>query len=207
MHKIIDNNFVKSLVDSLRHTGTKPADFYRITTTISQLLAYEALKEMEYSSENIPIWTGEPYIATTIDQQNLVILPILRAGIGMLDGVRHLLSAAQVQVLGMFRDEKTLKPVWYYNKLPEKMNKLHAILIDPMLATGGSLTDAVRELKRRNCYKITILAIVASPEGIDRIEDEAPDINIIVASLDSHLNENGYIIPGLGDAGDRIFNT
>jgi len=207
MHKIVDNIFVKSLVDSLRHTETKPADFYRITTTISQLLAYEALKKVEFSETDIPIWTGEPYKATIIDQHNLVVLPILRAGIGMLDGVRQLLPAAQVQVLGMFRNEKTLKPVWYYNKLPKKMKNLHAILIDPMLATGGSLTDAIRELKRRNCYKITILAIVASPEGIDRIEEEAPEVNIFVASLDSHLNENGYIIPGLGDAGDRIFNT
>ncbi|MCF7919468.1 MAG: uracil phosphoribosyltransferase [Candidatus Cloacimonetes bacterium] len=207
MHKIIDNNFVKSLVDKLRHTGTEPAEFYRITTIISQILAYEALRNAEFSRASIPIWTGNSYEATIIDQRKLVILPILRAGIGMLDGVRHLLPAAQVQVLGMYRNEDTLKPIWYYNKLPESMHTLHAILIDPMLATGGSLCDAVRELKRRDSYQITVLSIVASPEGIKKLEAEAPEINIFVAALDEKLNENGYIIPGLGDAGDRIFNT
>ena len=207
MTKIIDNNFIKSLVDQLRHTGTQPADFYRITLIISPLLTYEVLKSEEYSSAPIPVWTNEPYSATIFDQKQMVILPVLRAGIGMLDGVRHLLPAAQIQILGMYRNEDTLEPVWYYNKLPESMHSLHAVLVDPMLATGGSLSDAVRELKRHNCARITILAIVASPEGISRLEAEAPDVNIYVAALDKCLNDNGYIIPGLGDAGDRIFNT
>lgn len=207
MHYIIDNIFTSSLVDKLRHTNTKPDDFYRTTLTISQILAYEALKNIENDHEDIPLWTGEKYKATIINQQNMVILPIMRAGIGMLDGIRKLLPAAQVQIIGMFRNEETLEPVWYYNKLPKSMHSLHAFLIDPMLATGGSLIDAIRELKRRDCYHITVLAIVASPEGIQRLEDEAPDVDLYIASLDSHLNENGYIIPGLGDAGDRIFNT
>ncbi len=207
MIKVIDNNFMKSLVDQLRHTGTAPAEFYRITLLISQLLTYEAMQREEYRNDNIPIWTGEQYSATVFDQSRLVILPILRAGIGMLDGVRHLLPAARVQVLGMFRNEETLKPVWYYNKLPEKMSDLHAILIDPMLATGGSLEVAVRELKLRECSRITILAIVASPEGVRRLGSSFPDTDIYVAALDESLNDDGYIIPGLGDAGDRIFNT
>lgn len=196
-----------SLVDQLRHTGTEPAEFYRITLLISQLLTYEALKDEEYNIEDIPMWTGEQYPATVFDQKRIVIMPILRAGIGMLDGARHLLPAAQVQILGMYRNEETLQPVWYYNKLPKNMDRQHAILIDPMLATGGTLVDAVQELKKHNCGRITILAIVASPEGIERLEKETPDVQVFVAAKDDHLNDNGYILPGLGDAGDRIFNT
>lgn len=207
MHIIVENIFMKSLVDRLRHTGTKPDDFYRTTLTISQLLAYEALRQIEHRSEEIPVWTGENYKATVIKEENLAILPILRAGIGMLDGVRKLLPAAKVHIVGMQRDEETLQPVWYYNRLPQDMHNLHAILIDPMLATGGSLMDAVQELKNRKCSRITVLAIVASPAGIEKLEKEAPEVDIFVAAKDSHLNENGYIIPGLGDAGDRIFNT
>jgi len=207
MIKIIDNKFMTSLVDQLRDTGTKPAEFYRTTLLISQLLTYEALKSEEYNMVPIPMWTGEKYNATVFDQSKIVIMPILRAGIGMLDGARHLLPSAQVHILGMYRDEKSLEPVWYYNKLPKDMNGQHAILIDPMLATGGTLSDAVQELRRHNCGRITILAIVASPEGISKLEKEAPDAQIYVAAKDEHLNENGYIIPGLGDAGDRIFNT
>ncbi|MCF7911423.1 MAG: uracil phosphoribosyltransferase [Candidatus Cloacimonetes bacterium] len=207
MINIIDNKFMTSLVDQLRHTGTEPAEFYRITLLISQLLTYEALKDEEYNIEDIPMWTGEQYPATVFDQKRIVIMPILRAGIGMLDGARHLLPAAQVQILGMYRNEETLQPVWYYNKLPKNMDRQHAILIDPMLATGGTLVDAVQELKKHNCGRITILAIVASPEGIERLEKETPDVQVFVAAKDDHLNDNGYILPGLGDAGDRIFNT
>jgi len=207
MTKIIDNKFVTSLVDQLRDTGTEPAEFYRTTLLISQLLTYEALKSEEYNMIPIPMWTGEKYNATVFDQSKIVIMPILRAGIGMLDGARHLLPGAQVHILGMYRDEESLEPVWYYNKLPKDMNGQHAILIDPMLATGGTLSDAVQELRRHNCGRITILAIVASPEGIAKLEKEAPEAEIYVAAKDEHLNENGYIIPGLGDAGDRIFNT
>lgn len=207
MINIIDNSFVTSLVDQLRHTGTEPAEFYRITLLISQLLTYEALKSEEYEKKDIPMWTGDKYSATVFDQKKIAIMPILRAGIGMLDGARHLLPAAQVQILGMYRNEETLHPVWYYNKLPADMKDQHAILIDPMLATGGTLVDAVLELKKHNCERITILAIVASPEGINRLEKEAPNVQVFVAAKDDHLNENGYILPGLGDAGDRIFNT
>ena len=207
MINIIDNNFMTSLVDQLRHTGTESAEFYRITLLISQLLTYEALKGEEYENMDIPMWTGDKYSATVFDQNKIVIMPILRAGIGMLDGARYLLPAAQVQILGMYRNEDTLQPVWYYNKLPKDMKDQHAILIDPMLATGGTLVDAVLELKKHNCERITILAIVASPEGIKRLEKEAPDVQIFVVAKDDHLNENGYILPGLGDAGDRIFNT
>ncbi|MDP8221103.1 MAG: uracil phosphoribosyltransferase [Candidatus Stygibacter frigidus] len=207
MINIVDNKFMTSLVDQLRHTGTEPAEFYRITLLIAQLLTYEAIKGEEYENKDIPMWTGDTYSATVFDQKKIVIMPILRAGIGMLDGARHLLPAAQVQILGMFRNESTLEPVWYYNKLPADMSGQHAILIDPMLATGGTLVDAVLELKKHNCEKITILAIVASPEGINRLKKEAPNVRVFVAVKDDHLNENGYILPGLGDAGDRIFNT
>lgn len=207
MTQVVDNDYIRSLVDRLRDTGTKPADFYRITETIAQLLTYEALKTEEFSSRKIPVWTEDDYEGLKLEEHKIVIMPILRAGIGMLDGARQLLPEAQVQVLGMYRNEETLQPVWYYNKLPADMSGLHAILIDPMLATGGSLSGAVEELRQRGCQHITVLAIVAAPEGISRLESSYDRIRIFVAAKDKCLNEDGYILPGLGDAGDRIFNT
>lgn len=207
MKKIVDNNFIRYLVDKLRHTGTAPSEFYRITETIAKLMSYEVLKEADYSVSKIPIWTGDEYKATMLDQHKLVIMPILRAGIGMLDGVRQLLPEAQVHILGMYRDEDTLDPVWYYNKLPKSLAGLHAFLIDPMLATGGTLAGAVEELLSRGCSNISVMSIVASPAGVEKLEKVYSEVKIYIAALDRCLNENGYILPGLGDAGDRIFNT
>lgn len=207
MVTILSSTFARHYVDQLRNIETKPSAFKRITNELSYLLAYEALKDMPYETKEIKLWANQTYKAARMDQQSIAIVPILRAGIGMLDGIHRLLPGAQVHFLGMYRNEETLEPVWYYDKIPQENGIKQAIVIDPMLATGGSMSATIQTLKDKGCSNIIALAIIGAPEGVKRIEQEHPDIEVFIATLDEKLNEKGYIIPGLGDAGDRIFNT
>jgi uracil phosphoribosyltransferase len=169
-------------------------------------LTYEATKDFELEDYTLESWQG-PVIGKQIKGKKTTIVPILRAGIGMLDGVLDLIPSAKISVVGLYRDEKTLEPVTYFEKLALDIDQRMALIIDPMLATGGSMEATIELLKKAGCNDIRALVLVAAPEGIKRLQDKHPDVDIYTASVDERLDENGYIIPGLGDAGDKIFGT
>ena len=187
-----------------KKTGTK--EFREIISELSMMLCYEAFKDAELEEKEIetPIckMTGE-----FLNEDNYAFIPILRAGTGMLDGLINIIPNAKIGHIGMYRDEETLIPHRYYFKTPENLEKREVIILDPMLATGGSGMDAIEALKESGAKKIKFLCIIAAPEGIKKIQEKHPDVQIYCAKIDDHLNENGYIVPGLGDAGDRIFGT
>ena len=187
-----------------KETGTK--EFREIIGELSMMLCYEAMKDAELESKEIetPIcsMTGKK-----LNEDNYAFIPILRAGTGMLDGLIKVMPNAKIGHIGMYRDEETLKPVKYYYKTPKDLSKREVIVLDPMLATGGSGSDAITMLKEDGATKIKFLCIIAAPEGIKKIQEVHPDVEIYCAAIDEKLNENGYIVPGLGDAGDRIFGT
>ncbi len=187
-----------------KHTGTK--EFRELVSEIAMFLCYEAMKDavLEQTEIETPICkmqTGK------LDEDKYAFVPILRAGTGMLDGVIRVIPNAKIGHIGMYRDEKTFIPVNYYFKVPKDLEKREVIILDPMLATGGSGIDAIEALKEKGAKKIKFLSIIAAPEGIEKIEKAHPDVQIYCAHIDDHLNENKYIVPGLGDAGDRIFGT
>lgn len=185
-------------------TGTK--EFRELIKEISIFLVYEALKDAQlYETE---VKTPLTVMKTgKLDEKNYAFVPILRAGTGMLEGVTSVIPNAKIGHIGMYRDEKTFKPVNYFFKVPKDIEKREVIIIDPMLATGGSLMDAIELLKSKGVEKIKCLCIIAAPEGIKAVEEKYSDVQVIVAAIDEKLNENKYIVPGLGDAGDRIFGT
>jgi len=186
-----------------KHTGNK--EFRELTREISLLLAYEAFKDL-----NLCDYQVETPLEVTVGKKisdKIIIVPILRAGIGMSDAVLSLLPQAQVEFLGIYRDHDTKLPVEYYQKLPDSSSNPQVVIVDPMLATGGSLIAAIDVLKKKNYSRIKVLCLIASPEGIKTVSDLYPDVEIITASIDRCLNENMYILPGLGDAGDRLFKT
>lgn len=187
-----------------KETGTK--EFREIIGELSMMLCYEAMKDAELESKEIetPIcsMTGKK-----LNEDNYAFIPILRAGTGMLEGLIKVMPNAKIGHIGMYRDEETLKPVKYYYKTPKDLSKREVIVLDPMLATGGSGSDAITMLKEDGATKIKFLCIIAAPEGIKKIQEMHPDVEIYCAAIDEKLNENGYIVPGLGDAGDRIFGT
>ena len=187
-----------------KKTGTK--EFREIVSELATILCYEAMKEAKtYETEiETPITKMK---TRKIDENHYAFVPILRAGTGMLDGIINVIPNAKIGHIGMYRDEETLKPNVYFFKVPKDIDKREVIIIDPMLATGGSGLDAIELLKKEGVTKIKFLCIIAAPEGIAAIEKAHPDVQIYCASIDSHLNEKGYIVPGLGDAGDRIFGT
>ncbi len=189
----------------LRSVDTEPKKFRELIREISMLLAYEATLDLAIS----PISVKTPMGNTTGQQldEKIGLVPILRAGLGMVEGVWEMMPTAEVWHLGLYRDEKTLKPVQYYNKLPVTPRVGAVLLLDPMLATGGSATAATQVLKDWGVKKIKYVGLIAAPEGIKRMQDEHPDVPIYMAAIDDHLNEIGYIVPGLGDAGDRQFGT
>jgi uracil phosphoribosyltransferase len=204
--QILDHPVIKHKISILRDINTGSNEFRSIIKEISIILAYEATKDLELEEYEIQT----PITKTTgykISGKKLGIVPILRAGLGMVDGVLEVLPAAKIGHIGMYRDEQTLMPVEYYSKLPNDVEKRDIIVVDPMLATGGSACDAIENLKKKGCKGIKLLSIIAAPEGIERLREEHPDVKIIVAQLDEGLNENSYIVPGLGDAGDRLFGT
>ncbi len=190
----------------MRHAGISTRDFRALTSEVASLLTYEATKDLETVEEQITGWAG-PLTVRRIKGKKISIVPILRAGLGMLPGVLDMIPSAKVSVVGMQRDEHTLQPAAYYEKLSGCMDQRIALIVDPMLATAGTLIAAVDMLKAAGCKRIKGLFLVAAPEGLKRIEAAHPDIEIYTASIDERLNEHGYILPGLGDAGDKIFGT
>lgn len=187
-----------------KETGTKK--FRELISEISTILCYEALKDAEL--EDIKIETPMCKMnAKRLNEDKYAFVPILRAGTGMLDGLINVMPNAKIGHIGLYRNEETLKPVKYYYKMPKDLDKREVIVLDPMLATGGSGVDAITMLKESGAKKIKFLCIIAAPEGIKKINEVHPDVTIYCASIDECLNEHGYIVPGLGDAGDRIFGT
>lgn len=188
----------------MKETGSK--DFRQLLTEISLLMGYEVTRDL--ALDDIKIETPIcPMTAKQISGRKLAIVPILRAGLGMVDGLLTLVPVAKVGHIGLYRNEETHEPVEYYCKLPEDIDNRLVILTDPMLATGGSACDAITMLKKRGCNQIRLMCLVGVPEGINKVQKTHPDVDIYVAAVDDHLNENAYIVPGLGDAGDRIFGT
>jgi uracil phosphoribosyltransferase len=187
-----------------RHTDTDM--FRRLVNELTLLLTYEATKDM--GLEEVAVETPlEQTTAQRIPGKKVAVCPILRAGIGMLDGVLSLIPVARVGFIGLYRNEETLEPVEYYVKLPADVAEREVLLLDPMLATGNSTAAAVDTLKKAGAAQITLISLIAAPEGVERIAKAHPDVRIVTASIDSHLNEKGYIVPGLGDAGDRLYGT
>ncbi|WP_130819799.1 uracil phosphoribosyltransferase [Anaerococcus vaginimassiliensis] len=203
---VLNHPVIKHKISILRDKNTGANEFRSIVTEIAMILAYEATEDL--SLEEFEMET--PITKTTgyrLAGKKQAIVPILRAGLGMVDGVLEVLPAAKIGHIGMYRNEETLKPVEYYCKLPKDIGNRDILVVDPMVATGGSVNDAIERLKERGCKSIKLLCIIAAPEGIKAIQDKHDDVDIYVAQLDEKLNENGYIVPGLGDAGDRLFGT
>ena len=202
----LDHPLIQHKLAILRDKKTGTKEFRELISEIATFLCYEAMKDatLEETEVETPIMkmkTGK------LNEDNYAFVPILRAGTGMLDGVISVIPNAKIGHIGMYRDEKTFIPVNYYFKVPKDIEKREVIILDPMLATGGSAIDAIELLKSKGVKKIKFLSIIGAPEGIERVEKEHPDVQIYCAHIDSHLNENKYIVPGLGDAGDRIFGT
>ena len=203
---VINHPMIQHKLTIMRKKETGSKDFRQLLNEISLLMGYEVLRDLPL--EDIPIET--PICKMTgkeIAGRKLAIVPILRAGLGMVDGLHTLVPVAKVGHIGLYRNEETHKPVVYYCKLPEDIQKRLVILTDPMLATGGSACDAISMLKEKGCNNIRLMCLVGVPEGISKVQAEHPDVDIYVAAVDDHLNSDAYIVPGLGDAGDRIFGT
>jgi len=187
-----------------RHISTK--EFRELASEIATLLTYEATKDLETEKESIQGWAG-PIPVEKIKGKKITVVPILRAGLGMMPGVLNLIPSARVSIVGLYRNEETLDPVRYYVKLTKSMEERISLILDPMLATGGSVVAAIDLLKQSGCRQIKGIFMVAAPEGIARVERTHPDVSLYVAAVDEKLNAAGYILPGLGDAGDKIFGT
>jgi len=201
----LSNPLTKTLVTHLRDQRRDAIRFRHTIAELTRQLAYEALKEFPLLQRKITTWTGESN-CDTIDEQNIVVVTVLRAGMPMLDSVMELLPEAHAGFLAMKRDETTHESVLYYDRLPDCKGKT-ILLVDPMVATGGSMVDALKLIKTREPLKIIALNIIGSPEGLGVLNSTYPDVDIYIAQIDERLNENKYIIPGLGDAGDRSYNT
>lgn len=203
---ILDHPLIRHKVAIIRDKNTTTKQFREVIGEIATLMAFEAFKDVPTQTITVetPLETVEQ---TVVKENSIAIVPILRAGLGMVDGVLTLFPAAKVGHIGMYRNEETLEPQEYYCKLPQGIEEKVVMLVDPMLATGGSACDAIALLKKRGCKHIKFLAIIGAPEGVEKVHSEHPDIEVYVSTLDRQLNENGYILPGLGDAGDRIFGT
>ncbi len=204
---IFDHPLIRHKIAILRDERTSMKEFRELVEEITTLMTYESLKDGIMTTE-IEVRTPlETCTQTVVSDNSVVIVPILRAGLGMVNGVHVLFPSAKVGHIGMFRNEETLKPETYYCKLPVGIEDKLVLLVDPMLATGGSACDAIQLLKEKGCKKIKFMAIIGAPEGVSRVAETHPDVDIYVSTLDRCLNENGYILPGLGDAGDRLFGT
>ena len=191
----------------LRQNGISTKHFRELANEVASLLTYEATRNLPLEDREINGWQGEPINTQMLSGKKLSIVPILRAGLGMLDGVLTLVPNAKVSVVGLYRDEETLNPVAYFDKVITDIDQRTALIIDPMLATGGTLLATIDLLKQKGCKKIIGLFLVASPEGLERVTKLHPDVDLFIAAIDDCLNEQGYILPGLGDAGDKIFGT
>lgn len=203
---VVDHPLVQHKLSIMRDKETSTAGFRRLLKEISLLLAYEVTRGLEMTTTRIetPL---EPMDAPTLDGKKLALISILRAGNGLLDGILELIPAARVGFVGLYRDPETLQPVQYYCKLPDHLEDRLSIVVDPMLATGNSSVAAISLLKQAGAKNIRFLCLLAAPEGIARMKDAHPDVPIVTAAVDKCLNDHGYIVPGLGDAGDRMFGT
>ena len=203
---IMDHPLIKHKIGYIRREETGTKDFRQTVSEIAMLICYEATRDLELSDVTIKT----PICETTVKElkgKKMAIIPILRAGLGMVDGVLELIPAAKVGHIGLYRDPETHKPVEYYCKLPEDCGEREVFVVDPMLATGGSAAAAITMLKEKGCKNIHFMCIIAAPEGLEVLMEAHPDVDIYVGALDEKLNEHAYIVPGLGDAGDRIFGT
>lgn len=203
---VVDHPLVRHKLGILRKDSTSTSEFRSVSNEIAGLLIYEATKGFATEKHTVQGWAG-PVEVESIAGKMVTIVPILRAGLGLMDGVLDMIPGAKISVVGLYRNEETLEPVEYYAKLARNIEDRLAIILDPMLATGGSLIATIEILKKRGCKRICSLNLVCAPEGIAKVQEKHPDVEIYTAAVDSHLNEQGYIIPGLGDAGDRIFGT
>ena len=203
---IMEHPLVKHKITLLRDANTGTKDFRTLVSEIGSLMCYEALRDLPTELVNVKSPVAES-MQPMLAGKKLAVIPILRAGLGMVDGILALCPSAKVGHIGLYRDEVTHEPHEYFSKLPDQIDRRIVIVPDPMLATGGSAVDAVNLLKAKGCKDIKFMCIIAAPEGLDRLMKAHPDIEIYVGNLDRCLNENAYILPGLGDAGDRIFGT
>jgi len=202
----IKHPLVRHKLGLMRKENISTKDFRELASEVARLLTYEATSDLETEKETIEGWAG-PVVVDTIKGKKITVVPILRAGLGMMDGVLDLIPSARVSVVGLYRNEETLQPVAYFKKFTSQIEERTAMILDPMLATGGSLIATIEMLKEAGCTKIKGLFLVAAPEGIAALQKHHPDVDIYVASIDEKLNDVGYILPGLGDAGDKIFGT
>ncbi|MFZ1954387.1 MAG: uracil phosphoribosyltransferase [Desulfobacterales bacterium] len=202
----VNHPLIKHKLGLMREQKITTKDFRDLASELGNLLTYEATKDMETEKEIIQGWAG-PVEVERIKGKKITVVPILRAGLGMMNGVLNLIPSAKVSVVGLYRNEDTLKPVKYYIKLTGAIDERIALILDPMLATGGTAVETITVLKAAGCKIIKGLFLVAAPEGIERVEKFHPDVDIYVAAIDEKLNDIGYILPGLGDAGDKIFGT
>ena len=203
---VVDHPLVQHKLTLMRKSETSTAEFRRLLREISQLMAYEITRELPMKTRRIetPL---QPMDAPCLDGKKLALVSILRAGNGMLDGVLELVPSARVGFVGLYRDEATLKPVEYYFKVPQELSGRLTIAVDPMLATGNSSVAAIDFLKKAGASDLRFMCLLAAPEGVARMQEAHPDVPIVTAAIDEKLNEKGYIVPGLGDAGDRMFGT
>ena len=203
---IMDHPLVAHKLTILRDKNTSVKDFRELVSEIGMLITYEATRDLPLTTKEVetPICKAE---MPTLAGKKFAVVPILRAGLGLVDGVLRLVPSARVGHIGMYRDEETLQPHVYFSKMPKDVAERDVIIVDPMLATGGSAVAAITETKRRGCQNIKLMVLVAAPEGIAAVQKDHPDVDIYCGAVDEGLNERGYIVPGLGDAGDRIFGT
>ena len=203
---IMDHPLVAHKMTILRNKNTSVKDFRELVSEIGMLITYEATRDLPLTTKEIetPICKAT---VPTVDGKKFAVVPILRAGLGLVDGVLRIVPNARVGHIGLYRDETTHEPVKYFCKMPKDIAERDVLIVDPMLATGGSAEAAIGFMKEYGCKRIKLMVLLAAPEGIERIQTTHPDVNIYCGAVDDHLNENGYIVPGLGDAGDRIFGT
>ena len=203
---IVDHPLVAHKLTILRDKDTPTRDFREIVSEIGMLLTYEATRDLPLTDKAVetPICRT---VAPTLKGKKFAVVPILRAGLGLVDGVLRMVPSARVGHIGLYRNEETLEPVKYFCKMPKDIAERDVLIVDPMLATGGSAAAAIGFMKEYGCTNIKLMVLLAAPEGIERLHKEHPDVEIYCGAVDDHLNENGYIVPGLGDAGDRIFGT
>ncbi len=203
---VLDHPLLQHKLSVIRDKNTSVKEFREIVSEIATLMCYDATRDMPTEEVEIetPVATAK---VRRIAGKKIAVVPILRAGLGMVDGVLTLIPGAKVGHIGLYRDPDTLEPVEYYCKMPRDIADREVLIVDPMLATGGSATAAIRFIKNYGCKNIKLMCIISAPEGVKRIREDHPDVDLYVASVDEKLNEHGYIVPGLGDAGDRIFGT
>ena len=203
---VLDHPLLSHKLTIMRDKNTSVKDFRELVSEIGMLITYEATRDLPLTTKRIETPLCE-MDAPTLKGKKFAVVPILRAGLGLVEGVLRMVPSARVGHIGMFRDEETLIPHTYFCKMPKDIADRDILIVDPMLATGGSASEAIAEMKKLGCKHIKLMILLAAPEGIARINKDHPDVDIYCGAVDSHLNEHGYIVPGLGDAGDRIFGT